>query len=212
MDEQEHPAGAEASEPSAAGAPPPVTEPGIPRPERRRRGEGARKALTSRGAGWVAAAFLAGAVVALSVVLATASPATVLQPGAVRSFRLGPAGGRTEIVALPPNAPRASWVQVPANAPPGGVRVEIPANAPPGSFSVTLPANARPGGVMVQVPANARPGGVMVEVPAIVVPAGGTIHAPAGRWVQVPARVWVQVPVGVVFPAPAASPSKASAH
>jgi len=65
---------------------------------------------------------------------------------------------------------------------------------------------------MVQVPANARPGGVMVEVPAIVVPAGGTVHAPAGRWVQVPARVWVQVPVGVVFPAPAASPSKASAH
>ena len=126
MDEQEHPAEAEAAGASAAGATPPVTEPAIPRPERRRRGEGARKALTSRGAGWVAAAVLAGAVVALSVVLATAPSTTVLQPaGAARSFRFVPAGGRTEIVSLPPNAPlRASWVQIPANAPPGtrGVR------------------------------------------------------------------------------------------
>ena len=199
MDEQEHPAGAEAPGSSAAGARPPVTEPAIPRPERRRRGEGARKALTSRGAGWVAAAILAGGVVALSVVLATAPSTTVLLPaGAARSFRFAPAGGGAEIVALPPNAPlRASWVQVPANAPPGGVRVVLPANAPPG-------------GVRVQVPANAPPGGVRVQVPAIVLPAGG--KAQAGRWVQVPARVWVQVPAGVVSPAPTASPAKSAAH
>ena len=99
MDEQEHPAGAEAAGPSAPGATPPVAEPAIPQPERRRRGEGARKALTSRGAGWVAAAILAGAIVALSVVLATASSTTVLQPaGAVRSFRVIPAGGAAGIV------------------------------------------------------------------------------------------------------------------
>src|SRR5215813_14101976 len=115
VDEQEHPAGAEASEPSAAGAPPPVTEPGIPRPERRR-GEGARKALTSRGAGWVAAAILAGAVVALSVVLATTSSTTALPPGAVRSFRIVAAGGGGEIVSLPGNAPLpASRVQIHRN-------------------------------------------------------------------------------------------------
>ena len=105
MDEQEHPAEAEAAGASAEGATPPVTEPAIPRPERRRRGEGARKALTSRGAGWVAAAVLAGAVVALSVVLATAPSTTVLQPGAARSFRFVPAGGGAEIVSLPPNVP-----------------------------------------------------------------------------------------------------------
>ena len=114
MDEQEHPAEAEAPGASAAGATPPVTEPAIPRPERRRRGEGARKALTSRGAGWVAAAVLAGAVVALSVVLATApSDDGAADGGAARSFRFVPAGGGAEIVSLPPNAPlRASWVQI----------------------------------------------------------------------------------------------------
>lgn len=199
MDEQEHPAGAEAPGPSASAATPPVTEPATPRPERRRRGEGARKALTSRRAGWVAAAILAGAVVALSVVLATAPSTTVLLPaGAARSFRFVPAGGGAQIVSLPPNAPlRASWVQIPANAPPGSVRVVIPANAPPGSIRVALPANAPPGGVRVQVP-------------AVVLPAGG--RAPAGEWVQVPARVWVQVPAGVVSPAPTASPATSAAH
>src|SRR6266516_3487873 len=78
--EQEHPAGAEAPGPSASEATPPATEPATPRPGRRRRGEGTRKALTSREAGWVVAAILAGAVVALSVVLATASSTTVLRP------------------------------------------------------------------------------------------------------------------------------------
>ena len=147
----------------------------------------------------MAAAILAGAVVALSVVLATAPSTTVLLPaGAARSFRFVPAGGGAEIVSLPPNAPlRAPRVQIPANAPPGSVRIAIPANAPPGSIQVVLPAAAPPGGVRVQVP-------------AIVLPAGG--RAQGGRWVQVPARVWVQVPAGVVSPAPAASPAKSAAH
>jgi hypothetical protein len=198
VDEQEHPAGAEGEEPSAAGAPPPVTEPAIPRPEQRRRGEGARKALTSRGAGWVAAAILAGAVVALSVVLATGSSTTVLQPvGAARSFRLVPGAGGAEIVPFPANAP-ASRVQIRANGPLRTSWVEVPANAPPGGISVTLPAGA-------------RPGGVRVEVPAVVVPLGGA-QGPPGRWVEVPARVWIQVPAGVVSPAPTASPAKSAAH
>jgi hypothetical protein len=199
VDEQEHPAGAEGEEPSAAGAPPPVTEPAIPRPEQRRRGEGARKALTSRGAGWVAAAILAGAVVALSVVLATGSSTTVLQPvGAARSFRLVPGAGGAEIVPFPANAP-ASRVQIRANGPLRTSWVEVPANAPPGGISVTLPAGA-------------RPGGVRVEVPAVVVPVRGQAQVPPGRWVEVPARVWIQVPAGVVSPAPTASPAKSAAH
>jgi hypothetical protein len=133
----------------------------------------------------VVAAVLAGAVVALSVVLATAST-SVLQPvGAARSFRFATAGGRTVIVSVPPNARlRTSWVEVPANARPGSVTIVGPANAPPGA--------------------------VRVQVPAAVLPAGG--NAQPGRWVQVPARVWVQVPARVVVPAPAASPANSTAH
>jgi hypothetical protein len=212
VDEQEHPAGAEGEEPSAAGAPPPVTEPAIPRPEQRRRGEGARKALTSRGAGWVAAAILAGAVVALSVVLATGSSTTVLQPvGAARSFRLVPGAGGAEIVPFPANAP-ASRVQIRANGPLRTSWVEVPANAPLRASWVEVPANAPPGGISVTLPAGARPGGVRVEVPAVVVPVRGQAQVPPGRWVEVPARVWIQVPAGVVSPAPTASPAKSAAH
>jgi hypothetical protein len=213
VDEQEHPAGAEPTGASAPGAIPPVTEPAVARPERRRRGEGARKALSSRGAGWVVAAVLAGAVVALSVVLATASSTSVLQPvGAARSFRFVTAGGRTMIVPLPPSArvevpanapPGASWVQVPANAPLRTSWVEVPAGAQPGNVTIVGPAGAPPGALRIQVPAGARPGSV-----TIVGPAGG--NAP-GRWVEIPARVWIQVPARVVAPAPAASP-KSTAH
>jgi hypothetical protein len=146
----------------------------------------------------VVAAVLAGAVVALSVVLATAST-SVLQPvGAARSFRFATAGGRTVIVSVPPNARlRTSWVQVPANA-----RLR--------TSWVQVPANARPGSVTIVGPANAPPGAVRVQVPAAVLPAGG--NAQPGRWVQVPARVWVQVPARVVAPAPAASPAKSTAR
>jgi hypothetical protein len=155
----------------------------------------------------VVAAVLAGAVVALSVVLATASSTSVLQPvGAARSFRFATADGRTMIVSLPPG-PR---VQVPANAPLRRSWVEIPANAQPGSVTIVGPANAGPGSVTIVGPANAPPGALRVQVPAVVLPAGG--NATPGRWVQVPARVWIQVPARVVAPAPAASPAKSTAH
>src|SRR5579862_5488845 len=45
---------------------------------RDRRGDGVREALTSRGAGWVAAAAMTGAVVGLSVAMATSSAPTVV--------------------------------------------------------------------------------------------------------------------------------------
>jgi hypothetical protein len=133
VDEQEHPAGPEPSGPSPSSVTSPITEPAIAQPERHRRGKAVRKALSSRGAGWVVAAVLAGAVVTLSVILAAASTTAVLQPvGAVRSFRVVPAGARPAIVSLPPNGPlpagvRAQgpagrWVQVPAR-----VWVQVPA-------------------------------------------------------------------------------------
>jgi hypothetical protein len=153
------------------------------------------------------AAVLAGAVVALSVVLATASSTPVLQPaGAARSFRFVTAGGRTMIVSLPPSA----RVEVPANAPLRRSWVEVPANAQRGSVTIVGPAGAQPGSVTIAGPAGAPPGALRVQVPAVVLPAGG--NARPGRWVQVPARVWVQVPARVVAPAPAASPAKSTAH
>jgi hypothetical protein len=142
----------------------------------------------------VVAAVLAGAVVALSVVLATASSTSVLQPaGAARSFRFVTEGGRTMIVSLRPSA-----------------RVQVPANAPLRTSWVEVPANAQPGSVTIVGPANAPPGALRVQIPAVVLPAGG--NARPGRWVQVPARVWVRVPARVVAPAPAASPAKSTAH
>jgi hypothetical protein len=160
----------------------------------------------------VVAAVLAGAVVALSVVLATASSTSVLQPvGAARSFRFAAAGGRTMIVSLPPNARlQMPGVQVPVNARLRTSWVEVPANARPRTSWVEVPANAQPGSVTIVGPAGAPPGAVRVQVPAVVLPAGG--NARPGRWVQVPARVWVQVPARVVAPAPAASPAKSTAH
>jgi hypothetical protein len=168
----------------------------------------------------VVAAVLAGAVVALSVVLATASSTSVLQPaGAARSFRFVTEGGRTMIVPLRPSARvqvpanrplRTSWVEVPANGPLRTSWVEVPANGPLRTSWVEVPANAPPGSVRIVGPAGAPPGALRVQVPAVVLPAGG--NARPGRWVQVPARVWVQVPARVVAPAPAASPAKSTAH
>jgi hypothetical protein len=176
VDEQEHPAGPEPSGPSPSSVTSPITEPATAQPERHRRGRAVRKALSSRGAGWVVAAVLAGAVVTLSVILAAASTTAVLQPvGAVRSFRVVPAGARPAIVSLPPNGPLpgGAWVQVPPNGPlPGGAWVQVPPNG-------LLPAGMRAQG-----------------------PAGRWVQVPARVWVQVPAGLLVPAPR---TPAPKAS-------
>src|SRR5215471_5727449 len=103
MDEQEHSATPESPErpeppkrPEAPTSPQPAvtspaTAPTAGTPPPRRRGETVKKALTSRGAGWVVATAMTGAVVALAVVLATAPPSIAVQPvGAARSFVVGP--------------------------------------------------------------------------------------------------------------------------
>src|SRR5262252_5404424 len=106
MNEQEHSATPEPPERPGPGEPPehpeaptspqpaattPVTAPAAAQPEPRRRGETVKRALTSRGAGWVVATAMTGAVVALAVVLATAPPSIAVQPvGAARSFVVGP--------------------------------------------------------------------------------------------------------------------------
>jgi hypothetical protein len=168
MDEQEHSATPEPPDRPGAPEPPqpavtsPVTAPAAGQPERRRRGETARKALTSRGAGWVVATAMTGAVVALAVVLATASPAVVVRPvGAARSFVFGPPFGGPLCLQVPAKAltpaqirvhgPASVWVLVPA----AGVRAQVPANAQIPA-RLLAPACLRfPPGRVVQIPAPA---------------------------------------------------------
>jgi len=168
MDEHEHsatpgpPERQEAPTSPQPGVTPPATAPAAGQPEPRRRGGAVRKALTSRGAGWVVATAMTGAVVALAVVLATAPPSVFAQRvGAVRSITLGPAFGGPVCVQVPAKTltpaqikgqgPVTSWVLVPA----GAVHVQVPANGP---FRVGLIA---PGclrvlpGRYVQIPAPA---------------------------------------------------------
>jgi hypothetical protein len=92
VDEQEHTDGAERVQPSADSATAPLPAAGTG--ERPGRGATARRALTSRAAGWLVAAVLAGVVIGLSVSFARTSPTVVVGPaGAVRQFFIGPAGG-----------------------------------------------------------------------------------------------------------------------
>jgi hypothetical protein len=167
VDEQEHSAGPEPAEGTSPGAAPapgatsPVTAPVAG--QQHRRGENVRRALTSRAAGWVVAAVLAGAVVALSIVEATApSPVAVQVPfGAAGRVFIGPGGpGSVHMRVVGPPGP--GWQVV---GPPGGPGWEVvgpPASwvvpaGPPGQFR----AGAVPvGGMMVSV----GPGGKTVSL------------------------------------------------
>jgi hypothetical protein len=170
MDEQENSAGQEPTEPQqpaespAPGGTSPITMPAAGRPQQRPRGAAVRRALTSRGAGWVVAAVLAGAVVALSVVLATSPSGVAVQVPfrAVGRVSIGPGGvpafyGAPGIIRLHGGAVRvgSNWVQVigPAQVQkvgPGGAQVVVPGGAvswrvvrpggPPGPFAGRLPS------------------------------------------------------------------------
>jgi hypothetical protein len=167
VDEQEHPAGQEPAEPqqpaepSAPGVTSPITAPVAGQPRPRRRGATVRRALASRGAGWVVAAVLAGAVVALSVVLATsASEQGVVVPfGAVeKHVVVGPGGPRF----MPPGA--VSIGAVPVG--PGQVQV-----VGPGQVQVLAPGALKmvgPGGVVdwSSVSIGALPGAFAGTVPS----------------------------------------------
>jgi hypothetical protein len=166
MDEEEHSATPEPPErPEAPTSPqpavtPPAAAPAAEQQEPRRRGGAVRKALTSRGAGWVVATAMTGAVVALAVVLATAPRAVFAQRvGAVRSITLGPAFGGPVCVQVPANTltpaqtkgqgPVTNWVVVPA----GAVHAQVPAKA---RFRISLLAPGCLGvlpGRYVQIPA-----------------------------------------------------------
>lgn len=171
VDEQEHPASPEtpaAMEAAASGETvpatraTPVTEQALPAGPaagsgRDRRGDGVRDVITSRGAGWAVAAAMAGAVVGLSVAMATSSSPTIVVQDSAAGLLGTPAGAVR--AAVPGGALRA--------AAPGRVQVQAPAR-----LRIQTPARLR-----IQVPA-----GGPLRTPArlrIQIPAAGPLQAPA---------------------------------
>ncbi len=186
MDEQEQPASPETPAP---GPTVPVSGP-VSAPEGRyRQADGVREALTSRGAGWAVAAAMAGAVVGLSVSMATSpAPTVVVQPEGAAGLRGVPAG-----------AMRAAGVRVQRGQVRVRVRLRIPGNAriralpasPPGRLQLVVPG-ARPLAVVPAVtPARLR---IVfqrgVPLPArLLLPA--TLPGQARLRIQIPARARV---------------------
>jgi hypothetical protein len=206
LDEQEHAGGAEPLPPPADGATAPL--PDAAGASQSRRGATARRALTSRAAGWVVAAVLAGIIIGLLVGFARSSPAvSVAQAGPAR-FSIGAAalppgamaglgGGQRQIVTGPAGVSRQ--IILPAALAPGAVIVG-PAGAPgkvaacppgvaTGPVRVFLPAvPARVSWRFVQLPAAA---GAQLPaswaVPQMLPPVAATVHAQrvaAGAQVQ----------------------------
>jgi len=189
VDEQEHPASPAVPAP---GATTPVAGP----QGRDRRAEGVREALTSRGAGWAAAAILAGTVVGLSVTMATASSPTVLvQPE-------GAAGAQRLRVALPAGLPVRIGAASQAAA---GTRIAVPART---GAQAPVRLRVRVPGAQVRV-APGQPG------PArLLLPAAAQVQLTPGRpgplrvRFQVPARLRIQVRGGVPSPAQVLVPAR----
>ncbi|HEY2306431.1 MAG TPA: hypothetical protein VGI05_11180 [Streptosporangiaceae bacterium] len=136
-------------------------------PGRERRGDGARDVLTSRGAGWAVAAAMAGAVVGLSVAMATSSSPTVV-------------GLPDSATGLPGTAAGVARAAAPGRA--------LRAVAAGGGLQATAPARLR-----IQTPARLRiqvPIGGPLQAPARL-----RIQVPAGSPLQAPARLRLLAPV-----------------
>ena len=225
VDEREHPASPETPADPAAGQVTAITGAG-----RERRADGVREALTSRGAGWAVAAAMAGAVVGLSVAMATSpSPTVVAQAEGLGGAPTGPGGS-------PAGAGGSLAGAVRASVPGGAVQAQAPvrlrlqpqarmralAGAP-----LQAPARLRlqvPVRLPVQSPARLRAGapaaGALIPVPRAVPGAQATAATPRSVRlhlrpaqlrirVRIPASARAQVlprglpgPLGVVVPGP----------
>jgi hypothetical protein len=198
VDEQELPGGAEPSGPPADGATAPLPQ-SAETGQRPGRGGAARRALTSRAAGWVVAAVLAGVIIGLLVGLVRPSP-TVTVSGAVRQFSIGPAGlppgafgpvgpARRVTVFCGAGAPLRAVI-IGGSQPGGSVSIGPPGTGPlrqlvpPGPVRLYLP-NVPPiisweyaRGLPVKLPAG---GPVRVQMPLV--------HCRSGVMVGVPAQV-----------------------
>jgi len=199
-------------------------------PERDHRADGVREALTSRGAGWAVAAAMTGAVVGLSVAMATSSaPTVVVQPeGVLRGIPAGGAriaalGGGVQAqgpVRLRLQAGARLRAQVPAGLPlqarlqsPARLRLRVPVQVPvqaPRRLQVVAPAAGTP----VPVP-RAVPG---VQLPAAALPAEALVPGALAQRALPPGaalrlrirpgqvRVRIRVPAGALQVPPASRP------
>jgi hypothetical protein len=176
-------------------------------PERERRGDGVRDIITSRATGWAVAAAMTGAVVGLSVAMATSSsPTVVVQPDSAAGLR-GTAAGAAR-AAVPGGALRAvaPGGRVQAQAP-ARLRIQIPAAGP-----LQAPARLRiqiPGAATRQAPALRLlapvpgPAGTLIPLPraAQVLPGKqviASVAAPRAVRVRVrPGQVRVRLRVAV---------------
>jgi hypothetical protein len=207
VDEHEHAGGAEPVPPPADGATAPLPAPDGAG-QRPGRGGTARRALTSRAAGWVVAAVLAGVIIGLLVSFARSSPTvTVTQAGPARfaigraglppgATMFGPAGMPRQIIIGPAGVPR----QIISG--PAGVPRQVIV-CPPGlhARAVIVGPAGQPGRVIVIGPPGSGP------PQRQVLPTGPVrVFLPAGpakvswRIVRLPAAAGAQIPASWAFP------------
>ena len=200
VDDQEHPASPETQADPAPGLITPLTGPG-----RERHPDGIREAVTGRGAGWAVAAAMAGAVVGLSVAMATStSPTVVARPEGPGGLGGSPAGAVRAAVAggaQQAQAPIRLQLQAPA-------RIRALAGAPQQAPARLL---AQPPVAGTLIPAPQSVPGTLVPVTAVA-PRSLRLHlrpAQVRIRIRIPASAHVQVrpsslpgPLGVVVPGP----------
>lgn len=205
MDEQQHSADPDPLESTTADTTSPITVP--PGGQRPSRAAAVRRTVTSRGAGWVVATALAGAVIALSATLAAQSPAAVMLPaGGPRAFVVGPGGvARAFVVgpgAVPPGQQVPAWLRalVPHSGP-AAVHLKITGGpsvswvVPPGTQVYGGPAAPFP----VRVFGPACHGPVRVLMPGMPLPGRVQIVSPAGPPAPgAPKQIIIKVPAVVI--------------
>jgi len=216
VDEQEHTGGAEPGPPPVAGATAPLPAP-AEAGQRSGRGATARRVLSSRGAGWVVAAVLAGVVIGLLAGVARPAPTvSVAQAGPARftigsaglppgATVIGPAGVHRQIVIGPAGVHRQITIG-PAGLPPGATVI-----GPAGVSRQIVIGPAGMPGQIVACPAGLPARAIVIGPPGsgasrqTVLPTGPVrVYLPAAR-----ARVswwYVQQPAGAQFPASWAFP------
>jgi len=216
VDGQQHSADPDPSESTAADTTSPITVP--PGGQRPSRAAAVRRTVTSRGAGWVVATALAGAVIALSATLAAQSPAAVVLPGGgPRAFVVGPGGGPRGIVVGPGGVARA-FVVGPGAVPPGQqvpawLRALVPYSGPaavhlkitggPSVSWVVPPGTQVYGGPAAPFPVRvfgpACHGPVRVLMPGMPLPGRVQIVSPAGPPAPgAPKQIIIKVPAVVI--------------
>jgi hypothetical protein len=206
VDGQENAGGAEPVPPPADGAtaPLPARDGAGQRPGR---GAAARRALTSRAAGWVVAAVLAGVIIGLSVSFARSSPTVTVTQGGPARFAIGPAGLPPGATVLGPAGAQRQIVIGPAGAQrqivigPAGAQHQVivcPAGLPAGAVIIG-PAGQPARAIVIGPPGSGPPRQVLPSGPVRVFLPGAPAKV-SWRVVRPPAAAGTQFPASWAFP------------